>query len=236
MENHSGDFAGFAVQGPCSAQLFDAFFGGRHSRPARNEILSIKIDGAPYFIARTGYTGEDGFEVFCPGRARGEIVAGYSDRGKEFAIKPCGLGARDTLRLEMCYPLNGADLSPARTPLEAGLSIFVDLQKPGFTGREALVAQRAGGITHRLVPFKMLGKTPPPRAHYGIFKDGNQIAETSSGTLSPSLGTGIGMAYIPAQYARINEQIEIDIRGTRFPARIEKKPLYRPQQSAETPA
>ena len=236
LENHSGDFAGFAVQGPCSAQLFDAFFGGRHSRPARNEILSIRIEGAPYYIARTGYTGEDGFEVFCPAERAVKSWRDILDRGKEFAIKPCGLGARDTLRLEMCYPLNGADLSPARTPLEAGLSIFVDLQKPCFTGREALVAQRAGGITHRLVPFKMLGKTPPPRAHYGIFKDGSQIAEASSGTLSPSLGTGIGMAYVPAQYARINEQIEIDIRGTHFPARIEKKPLYRPQHPAEASA
>ena len=230
LENRSEEFAGFAVQGPCSAQLFDAFFEGRYSRPARNEILSITIDDAPYYIARTGYTGEDGFEVFCVSERAVKSWRDILQRGEQFTIKPCGLGARDTLRLEMCYPLNGADLSPARTPLEAGLSIFVDLQKEKFMGREALLDQRSRGISHRLVPFKMSGKTPPPRAHYPIYKNGQQIAEASSGTLSPSLGAGIGMAYVPAEFARINEQIEIDIRGTRFPASIEKKPLYHPAQ------
>ena len=144
----------------------------------------------------------------------------------EDGIKPCGLGARDTLRLEMCYPLNGSDLSPARTPLEAGLSIFVDLDKP-FIGRDALVKQRESGAAVRLVPFKMKGKSPPPRAHYAVHKGGTKISEVASGTLSPSLNIGIGMAYIPVGWARINEEIEIDIRGKCFPATIQKKPLYR---------
>lgn len=231
--NSSEAFSGLAVQGPRSAQLFDAFFDGRYSRPARNEILAIPIQGETYYIARTGYTGEDGFEVFCPASRAVRAWNDILERGSAFGIKPCGLGARDTLRLEMCYPLNGADLSPTRTPLEAGLSIFVDLQKSDFIGRDTLVAQREKGIPTRLVPFKMTGKTPPPRAHYGIFKDGQQIAETSSGSLSPSLGTGIGMAYIPSALARINEQFEIDIRGRRFPATIEKKPLYRSAGAAQ---
>ncbi len=234
--NESDHYAGLAVQGPRSAQLFDSFFSGKYSRPARNEILSLVIDGSPYYIARTGYTGEDGFEVFC---AANRAVKTWNDilaRGAEFGIKPCGLGARDTLRLEMCYPLNGSDLSPTRTPLEAGLTIFVDLKKDHFIGREALLAQRARGITHRLVPFKMTGKTPPPRAHYAIYKDGKQIAETASGSLSPTLGIGIGMAYIPTEYARINEQIEIDIRGRRFAATIEKKPLHHPAPPPVAPS
>jgi aminomethyltransferase len=233
FENRSADFAGLAVQGPRSAQLFDGFFGGRHSRPARNEILSVEIDGACYYIARTGYTGEDGFEVFCEAHRAVKTWNDILRRGAEFGIKPCGLGARDTLRLEMCYPLNGSDLSPARTPLEAGLSIFVDLNKPSFVGREALVQQRADGIKHRLVPFKMQGKTPPPRAHYPIYKNGEVIGETTSGTQSPTLGVGIGMAYIPTEFARLQEPIEIDIRGKRFPAVIEKKPLHHP---SKTPA
>ncbi len=232
--NESQDFAGLAIQGPRSAQLFDAFFGGRHSRPARNEILSIRIDGDPYYIARTGYTGEDGFEVFCPAERGVKAWRDVLERGAQFGIKPCGLGARDTLRLEMCYPLNGSDLSPERTPLEAGLSIFVDMQKPDFIGRDALAEQRTKGISHRLAPFKMVGKTPPPRAHYPVYKNGVQVGETTSGTLSPTLGIGIGMAYLPADIARINEQLEIDIRGKRFPAVIEKKPLYHP--SRPTPA
>ena len=227
FENRSAHFAGLAVQGPRSAQLFDAFFHGKYSRPARNEILGVEIDGETYYIARTGYTGEDGFEVFCPAS---RAVRSWNDilrKGADFGIKPCGLGARDTLRLEMCYPLNGSDLAPDTTPIEAGLSIFVDLQKPEFIGREALTQQKKKGVKRRLVPFKMTGASPPPRSHYGVFKGDQKIAETTSGTLSPTLKIGIGMAYIPTEYARINEQIEIEIRGKRFPATIEKKPLHR---------
>lgn len=232
FENASDTFAGFAVQGPRSAMLFDAFFDGRYSRPARNEILAIEIDGSPYFIARTGYTGEDGFEVFCPS---GRAVKAWNDilaRGSQFGIKPCGLGARDTLRLEMCYPLNGSDLSPETTPLEAGLSIFVDLQKPAFLGREALLAQKEAGISRRLVPFMMTGQSPPPRSHYSVFKNGQKISETTSGSLSPTLKAGIGMAYLPTALARIGEEIEVEIRGRRFPATIQKKPLHRPGTAA----
>jgi aminomethyltransferase len=227
LVNHSDEFAGFAVQGPRSAQLFDAFFSGKYSRPARNEILAIEIDGECYYIARTGYTGEDGFEVFCPAQRAVKSWRDILERGAEFDIKPCGLGARDTLRLEMCYPLNGNDLAPDTTPIEAGLGIFVDLQKPAFIGREVLARQRAEGVKRRLVPFKMSGPCPPPRSHYGVFKDGAKISDTTSGTLSPTLKVGIGMAYIPTEFARIGEAIEIDIRGRRFPAVIEKKPLHR---------
>ncbi|MGC3989941.1 MAG: glycine cleavage system aminomethyltransferase GcvT [Chthoniobacteraceae bacterium] len=225
--NESGDHAGIAVQGPKSSQLFEAFFGGKYSRPSHNEILVIEIDGFKYFIARTGYTGEDGFEVFCPAERAVKSWNDILERGAQFGIKPCGLGSRDTLRLEMCYPLNGSDLSPARTPLEAGLSIFVDLNKGDFIGRDALQQQKTAGIPARLVPFKMKDKSPPPRSHYTVWKDGVQIGEVSSGTQSPSLGTGIGMAYIPATHAKLGEELEIDIRGRRFPAIIERKPLYK---------
>ena len=228
FENHSDHYAGFAVQGPKSAQLFDAFFSGQYARPARNEILAITIDGRNYFIARTGYTGEDGFEVFCPAECAVKSWRDILHQGAPFAIKPCGLGARDTLRLEMCYPLNGSDLGADTTPIEAGLGIFVDLQKPEFIGRQKLAKQKQEGVKRRLVPFKMTGPCPPPRAHYGVFKDGAKIAETTSGSLSPTLQAGIGMAYIPTEFARINEQIEIEIRGQHFPATIEKKPLHRP--------
>ncbi len=227
LENRSDEFAGLAVQGPRSAQLFDAFFQGKYSRPARNEILAIEIDGECYYIARTGYTGEDGFEVFCPASRAVKSWGDILRKGAEFGIKPCGLGARDTLRLDMCYPLNGNDLAADTTPLEAGLSIFVDLQKPEFIGRESLAQQKQAGVKRRLVPFKMTGASPPPRSHYAVYKGDQKIAETTSGTLSPTLKIGIGMAYIPTEFARINEQIDIEIRGKRFPAAIEKKPLHR---------
>jgi aminomethyltransferase len=230
-ENASGAWCGLAVQGPKAAALFDAFFGGQHSRPARNHLLTIVIDGFPYHICRTGYTGEDGFEVFCPAERAVKSWLDVLQRGEQFGIRPCGLGARDTLRLEMCYPLNGCDLNAERTPLEAGLSIFVDLNKPDFIGREALAAQKASGVTHRLVPLKMQGATPPLRSHYPVFKGAEQVAELCSGSLSPSLKVGIGMAYVPVAYARIGEELEVDIRGKRYPARIERKPLYSPAPS-----
>ena len=149
-------------------------------------------------------------------------------KGEPLGITPCGLGARDTLRLEMCYPLNGSDHSPDTTPLEAGLSIFVDLQKPDFNGKAALDRQKRDGVKRRLVPFKMQGTTPPPRAHYPVYNGGVKIAETTSGSLSPTLKVGIGMAYIPTESARIGEDLEIEIRGRRYPAKVEKKPLHHP--------
>src|SRR5207253_3007305 len=132
------------------------------------------------------------------------------EKGKPFGIKPCGLGARDTLRMEMCYPLNGNDLSPERTPLEAGLGFFVDLDKPGFIGRATLAQQKAAGLKQRLAAFKMTGASPPARSHYGVWKDGTQIGETCSGGLSPTLGCGIGLAYLPVEFAAPGTAIEID--------------------------
>ncbi|MEO6567933.1 MAG: glycine cleavage system aminomethyltransferase GcvT [Opitutaceae bacterium] len=229
--NESAFFAGFAVQGPRAAQLYDSFFDGRYSRPARNEILRIEIDGFPFHIARTGYTGEDGFEIFCRAERAVKSWRDILERGADFGIQPCGLGARDTLRLEMCYPLNGSDLGPETSPLEAGLSIFVDLQKGDFIGRDALVAQKEQGVKRRLVPFKMMNASPPPRPHYAIFKGTAKITEATSGTLSPTLKTGIGMAYVPVNLARIGEELEMEIRGSRHPIRIEKKPLHHPQHA-----
>ena len=224
--NRSAESAGLALQGPKAPRLFDQLFGS--SRPGRNEVRQITRDGIPFVIASTGYTGEEGYEFFFPAAHAAAQWNRILELGAPEGIKPCGLGSRDTLRLEMCYPLNGSDLSPDRTPLEAGLSIFVDLNKPEFVGRDALLAQRAAGIPSRLAPIKMTGKSPPPRAHYPVLKDGRQVAELSSGTLSPSLGIGIGMAYLPAELARIGQELEIEIRGRRFPAAVERKPFRKP--------
>jgi aminomethyltransferase len=227
LQNRSADFAGLAIQGPKSAALFDACFAGAHSLPARNEIKEVDCEGLHFHIARTGYTGEDGFEIFFPADHAIEVWNKVLNKGASLGIRPCGLGARDTLRLEMCYPLNGNDLSPEHTPLEAGLGIFVDFAKGDFIGRDFLLRQKEKGVERKLVPFRMKEKGPPPRPHYALFKGADAIGEVTSGTLSPSLGIGIGMGYVPAEYARIGEAIAVDIRGRRFPAQIEKRPLYR---------
>jgi aminomethyltransferase len=227
LKNWSDDFAGLAVQGPKAAQLFQLFFEGKETPPGRNEIKRIENGAIRYYIANTGYTGEEGFEFFFPATHAVAVWNNILSKGAELGIKPCGLGARDTLRLEMCYPLNGSDLAPDRTPIEAGLAFFIDLQKPGFIGREALLKQKEAGIQQRLVPFRMKDKSPPPRPHYAIYKGENKIGEICSGSLSPSLNTGIGMAYLPVELAQAGAEIEIDIRGRRFTAVIGKKPLLR---------
>ncbi len=227
LRDQSADYGGLAIQGPRVNDLLRAVLGPETPLPARNQIFQLTNDKKELLIARTGYTGEDGFEVFLPANQVSEFWNLLLDKGKALGAKPCGLGARDTLRLEMCYPLNGSDLSPDRNPIEAGLAFFVDLQKPKFVGREVLAQAKEQGTAVRLAAFRMKGKGPPPRPHYKVWVGQDQIGETTSGTLSPSLNQGIGMAYLPTQHTRAGTEIEIEIRGQRFPAIIEKKPLYK---------
>jgi aminomethyltransferase len=227
LTNRSADFGGVAIQGPRIAELSHALFGANADLPPRNSIADFPFDGPTVSVARTGYTGEDGIEVFFRSSDAAKFWNAALDSGKPFGIKPCGLGARDTLRLEMCYPLNGSDLSPERNPIEAGLGFFVDLTKPNFMGRDVLVQTKEKGPPEKLVPFRMKEKGPPPRPHYAVFENGERIGEVTSGTLSPSLNWGVGMAYVSTARAKIGGQIDIEIRGQKFPATIEKKPLYK---------
>jgi aminomethyltransferase len=227
LTNRSAGFGGVAIQGPRIVEFFHALFGNDADLPPRNSLADFSFDGTTVSVARTGYTGEDGIEVFFRSSDAAKVWNAALERGKPFGIKPCGLGARDTLRLEMCYPLNGSDLSPERNPIEAGLGFFVDLTKPNFIGRDVLVETKENGPREKLVPFRMKEKGPPPRPHYAVFENGERIGEVTSGTLSPSLNWGVGMAYVSTARAKIGAQIDIEIRGQKFPATIEKKPLYK---------
>jgi aminomethyltransferase len=227
LTTRSADFGAVAIQGPHTMALFHALVGEHIELPARNHIVDIPFETTNVSVARTGYTGEDGIEVFFPANDAARFWRSLLERGKALGIKPCGLGARDTLRLEMCYPLNGSDLSPERNPIEAGLGFFVDLTKPDFVGRDALLKTKESGPREKLVPFRMREKGPPPRPHYAVSRNGERIGEVTSGTLSPSLNWGIGMAYVSTAHAKIGTEIDIEIRAQKFPATIEKKPLYR---------
>ena len=229
LNNRSADFGGVAIQGPRVVDLFHDLLGQNVELPGRNYIRDFAIAEMPVSIARTGYTGEDGVEVFFRARDAAKFWNLALERGAKFGAKPCGLGARDTLRLEMCYPLNGSDLSADHNPIEAGLGFFVDLEKPNFTGRSKLLETKANGARERLIAFKMNGKGPPPRPHYSLFNNGARVGEISSGTLSPSLNVGIGMGYVSSASAKIGTPLEVEIRGQKFPATIEKKPLYKKQ-------
>ena len=227
LTSRSMDFGAVAIQGPQTIALFHALFGTEIAPPTRNQIVEVPFSTTKVSVARTGYTGEDGIEVFFRTDDAVKFWSAVLEQGKPLGIKPCGLGARDTLRLEMCYPLNGSDLSPERNPIEAGLGFFVDLTKPEFVGRDALMKTKESDPTEKLVPFRMKEKGPPPRPHYAVFRNGERIGEVTSGTLSPSLNWGVGMAYVSSAHAKIGTEIDIEIRAQKFPATVEKKPLYR---------
>jgi len=218
FENRSSDYAALAVQGPEAPVIFEKVLG--LPLPAeRNRVLRL----GEIFAVTTGYTGEAGFELVVPSSAAGL----WWDKFLAAGAKPCGLGARDTLRLEMCYPLNGSDLSPDHTPLEAGLGIFVDLAKDDFIGREALLAQKAAGLPVRLAAIAVTGKAPPLRPHYPVFANGLAVGETTSGALSPSLGYGIALAYLPLALAKNGQALEIEIRGRCYEGTVVSKPFYK---------
>ncbi|NWK56767.1 glycine cleavage system aminomethyltransferase GcvT [Verrucomicrobiaceae bacterium N1E253] len=224
LTNESDSWAGMAVQGPNSPGAFAALFPGV-DLPPRNGLHTWEQDGETLVVCRTGYTGEDGYEFFSSAGNGSAWFQRFVDAG----AKPCGLGARDTLRLEVCYPLNGSDLSPERTPRSAGLGFAVSLTKEcGFIGKDVVMQEKEDGFKERLIALEYTGKGAPPRAHYEVFtKEGERLTELTSGVLSPSLKQGIAMAYLPVDYAKIGTLVDIDVRGRRFEAKVVKKPFYK---------
>ena len=222
LVNKSADYVGLAVQGPACEDVFAKLCPGVEL-PVRNGILMFDCDGDALVVCRTGYTGENGYEFFCPA----DKGVKWFEKVMECGAKPCGLGARDSLRLEMCYSLNGSDLSPEKTPLEAGLSWCCDLTKD-FIGVDVLRAQKAEGRPTALVAIEYTGKGAPPRHGYEVqLPDGTPLGELCSGVLSPSLGKGIGMAYVPTALGKVGTEVNIIVRNKAVPAIIVKKPFLK---------
>jgi aminomethyltransferase len=184
-----------------------------------------KCNGIEVLVSRTGYTGEDGFELYFPVQHSMLMWEKIIDAGKEYNIEPAGLGARDTLRLEMKYCLYGNDIDQTTNPLEAGLGWITKLKKGDFIAREALLEIKEKGIQRKLVGFEVEGKAFP-RHGYSIFYNDEKIGTVTSGTFSPSLETGIGMGYVPTGFADVGTGLDIEIRGKKIPARIVKTPFY----------
>ena len=218
----SDDWAQIAVQGPLAAGIVDALCVPRvidlayyHFREAR----VAGIDGC--IVARTGYTGEDGFEIFCPPEKAKQLWDTLRGKG----AVPCGLGARDSLRLEVAYRLHGNDLDEDHTPLEAGLGWIVKLDKPaGFIGADALKKQKAEGLKRRLVGFKLTGKGIA-RHGYPVLSQGDRVGEVTSGTMSPVLKQPIGLAWVPAALSKEGTSFEVEIRGKAVAATVVKTPF-----------
>jgi len=209
------EWAMLAVQGPRAREIVQAISDS--PLPARMHAGSRRLAGAEVLVCGTGYTGEEGVELLCAPDHAGHLWDELLRRG----ATPAGLGARDTLRLEACYHLYGNELSEERGPIEAGLG-WCCKEDTGFIGAEAVRAARASGTRERLVAFAIDGE--------GIARAGNAVVgggEVTSGTHSPCLGVGIGMAYVPAQSAAVGTRLEIDVRGKIRAAMVKEKPLYR---------
>ncbi|MDA7933609.1 glycine cleavage system aminomethyltransferase GcvT [Akkermansiaceae bacterium] len=222
LRDESSEWAGLAIQGAQAPEVFSAITDGR-TLPTRNGVDDLQHEGRRIVICRTGYTGEDGFELFCPARD----AAFWWNALLDEKVKPCGLGARDSLRLEMCYPLNGSDLTEERTPLEAGLGFFVSLKKGRFLGSEVLGRQKEEGLGERLMAIKITERAAPPRPGYTVVdENGEPLGVLTSGGLSPTLGEGIALAYLPTDRVKVNTKVFIEVRGRKISARVAKKPFY----------
>ncbi len=239
MEDVSERYGAVAVQGPKVAEFMHQIFAGPFTGGTpvgavadlkKNQVTEAMFEGGMVWIGRTGYTGEDGFEII----AGAELIEGIWNQllkvGEAYGLRPAGLGARDTLRTEVCYPLYGHELDEDTTPIEAGLSFFVSLDKGGFVGRAILEQQKKSGTDKKLVAFKMKERSAPPRPQYPVWSSGSeacQIGQVVSGTQSPSLNAGIGMAYVRPEFAKPETSFDIEIRGKRSAAIVVPKPIYR---------
>ncbi len=237
LTDASHHYAAIAVQGPKVRSFINTVIPGASNGvmpvAAVSELKKNQLAGFPFehhnvLVACTGYTGEDGFEILGPEACAQQLWDKFLSVGASAGIKPCGLGARDTLRTEVCYPLYGHELDEQTTPIEAGVGFFVALDKGEFNGRAVLAAQKANGVKKKLVAFKMTDKSAPPRPHYPIWVNGANVGIVTSGTQSPSLNVGIGLGYVPSDSAKPDTKIEIEIRGKRCPAVIVPKPIYQP--------
>jgi aminomethyltransferase len=223
LHDASDEMSLLAVQGPKAAEILQGLTPVDLSTIRYYHFTEGEVAGHDAIVSRTGYTGEDGFELYIPNDAAVPLWNAILNTGR---VTPCGLGARDTLRLEMGMALYGNDIDDTTTPLEANLAWLVKLGKGDFVGRDALVAQKERGLARRLVGFTMAERTFP-RHGYPVFADGQSSGVVCSGTMSPTLGIPIGTCYLPITAAKEGTTFEIEIRGKRHPATVTKPPFYK---------
>ena len=225
VTNHSDEWAEMAVQGPKAADVIKKLTNFNAPALPYFHFRFDKVAGFDGMIARTGYTGEDGFEVYVKNADAPKVWDAIMEAGKEFGIKPIGLGARDTLRFEVCYWLYGNEMDESINPLEAGQKFVVKFEKD-FIGKEALLKAQEAGINKKIVCLKMLEEGGIPRSHFKVFDGDKEIGNTTSG--GPLLTAGyIGaMAYVPNAY-KVGAKVQVEVRGKKLNAEIIKKPFYK---------
>ena len=225
LEDVSEGTALIALQGPAAREILQPL-----TKPDVNSIEYYRfsegeVANVPAVISGTGYTGEDGFELYTAAEDASKVWDALLSAGSSDGLIPAGLGARDSLRLEMGYSLYGNDLDENHTTLESGLGWITKLDKDYFVGRNALREQKENGVTRRLVGMKLEGRAFP-RPGYPIVSNGEAVGQITSGTMSPSLGVGIALGYVPSEMARIDTVLQIDVRGRLADGRVQRPPFY----------
>ena len=230
VENESDDVALIAVQGPRSERFLQPAADVDLASIRYYHVAAGKICGIDAIISRTGYTGEDGFELYLRAEDAPAVWRALRERGGPEGPKPAGLGARDTLRLEAGYLLYGNDIDETTSPLEAGLGWTVKFGELDFMTRDVLERQKAEGVARRMVAVEMVDRGVP-RAHFPLWDDGHRVGELTSGTFSPTFNRGIGLGYIEAGRGKAGTEVQVEIRDRRYPARVVRKPMYRRERS-----
>src|SRR5512136_407534 len=225
VTNESDDWVQLALQGPRAQGILQPLTPLDLSKLKTFHFAEGQVAGIPCTVARTGYTGEDGFELFCRPDLGVKLWTALVEAGKAEGLLPAGLGARDTLRLEVAYRLYGNDMDDSTTPLEAGLGWVVKFDKGDFIGRAAMLRQKEGGLPRKLVGFVL---TDPGIARHGfdVLHDGKKVGTVTSGTKSPTLKTSIGLACVPPALAAEGSTFAVDIRGRAAAAQVVKTPFH----------
>ena len=222
-KNISAETAQLAIQGPSSEVVLESFFGSLDDLKYYH-FTTGKMGSVECVISRTGYTGEDGFEIYCEFTEAPSLYMKIMKAGRDFHLKPVGLAARDTLRMEMGYVLYGQEIDESTSPLEAGLGWVIKMDTDDFLGKAALMKQKSSGLQRKLVGMRLLDRGVP-RKGFSIFREDRKVGELTSGTHSPSLKSGIGLGYVEKEFSEIGTKLELEIRGQRVKAEIVRLPF-----------
>jgi aminomethyltransferase len=227
LRDRSGELAQIAFQGPLTEEIFAPMVDADLKGLGYYRHLMAWVHGIPgVVVSRNGYTGEDGFEIYLPGGRAAELWRALLEAGKDRAVTPIGLGARDTLRLEMTYALYGNELDLETTPLEAGLQWTVKLKKSDFVGKAALERQKADGLKKALAGLAVEGNRMPRHGQEILF-EGKPVGRVTSGGFCPSLKAGLGLGYVPPALSAVGTKLQLDVRGTSVPAQVVERPFYK---------
>ena len=241
IENLSPAYGQIALQGPLAReilgrclQLSASMFAPENFPAFSFKMVHHTLDGkkTELLVACTGYTGEDGFEIFCPAAATAALWQALLAAGTPLGLKPAGLGARDTLRLEVCYPLHGHELSDDVSALSSGVGWVIKFDKGEFVGRSALMTERAGGLKHQLVGLEVLDRGIV-REGAPVYHDDEKIGWVSSGTMTPTLNKSVALAFVPPQFAKVGTKLTAEVRGKRLAVQVIKKPFYKRSENSK---